>query len=213
MYNNIKRWTIIGGIFGLIGVLSALFSIFSPLPLKPTFIIGFLFGPFLAIGLMGLYFFISYHRESPSALIGVVFGIIACSIVNTMLVVQGAIKIIMYKKIDQTVDIIAKDSLKQTLNGLHTIHLGMDVAWDIFIGLSLLFFGISTYRITGFKLRFTYLTIILGIAILVLNIWTFPIPPANAGLFDIGPIAAIYFIFLFIWLLTRSRHFEPNPTL
>jgi hypothetical protein len=49
--------------------------------------------------------------------------------------------------------------------------------------------------------------VLIAVALLVLNVWTFPIPPANKNLIDLGPVLGLWYlavtIFLGKWLLAR----------
>lgn len=200
----LNNWLRIGGISGIIGLLFYFLVSDGILPYKTARIIAFLIGPLLIIGFMGLYNFIKIKKETPVNQIAVVFGIAAGVLLNIMIVVQGSIKGIMYDKIEKTTDALIKTNLEQVLSGLHTIHFGLDVSFDIFIGLSLFAFGISLWFADIFNKVIRALMIILGIATIVLNLWTFPIPPAYAGLFDIGPIVAIYLTIIFVALFFKS---------
>ena len=46
---------------------------------------------------------------------------------------------------------------------------------------------------------------VLGALLVVLNVVTFPTPPADAGLFDIGPFVGLWYLFLMIRVLIVSR--------
>lgn len=73
---------------------------------------------------------------------------------------------------------------------------GLDVAWDFLIGMALVFSGAALRRRRGLGLGWAIPSIALGIALIGLNAATFPWPPADQGLFDIGP-----FIGLFVFAL------------
>ena len=47
--------------------------------------------------------------------------------------------------------------------------------------------------------------LILGAGGLALNIWTFPTPPINVGLPDVGPFAVTWYGILFILMIRASR--------
>ena len=51
-------------------------------------------------------------------------------------------------------------------------------------------------------------TALIGLALLVLNLWSFPIPPARAGLVDVGPLTGLMFLVLSIRGMASVRWWE-----
>jgi len=87
------------------------------------------------------------------------------------------------------------------------VQLGMDVAWDVFISLGTLLFALCMFKDPRFGRIIGLLGVFIALALLVLNILTFPIPPANNNLIDLGPLLGFWYlavtIFLGRWLATR----------
>jgi len=52
---------------------------------------------------------------------------------------------------------------------------------------------------------------LVGAALLVLNLQTFPTPPANAGLFDLGPVLGLWYLAVTIQV-ARSFHWIDEMT-
>jgi len=67
------------------------------------------------------------------------------------------------------------------------IDLGLDVAWDMLLGTALILWGAAMRRRSGFGLGWAIVSAVFGIALIVLNAATFPWPPGERGLMDIGP--------------------------
>jgi hypothetical protein len=42
-------------------------------------------------------------------------------------------------------------------------------------------------------------------ALLILNFWTFPIPPAEAGLIDVGPLTGLWWIVVIVLWIRADR--------
>jgi hypothetical protein len=77
---------------------------------------------------------------------------------------------------------------------LQAIWLGLDVAWDAYIGLGTVLFGVSMLRHPRFGRLFGAGGIALGFGLLMLNLYAFPAPPANAGLLDLGPFVGLWYL-------------------
>jgi hypothetical protein len=71
--------------------------------------------------------------------------------------------------------------------GLRLIDLGLDVAWDFLIGTALILSGAAIRRRSGLGPGWAIPSIGFGAALIVLNAATFPWPPRDRGLIDIGP--------------------------
>jgi hypothetical protein len=89
-----------------------------------------------------------------------------------------------------------EQTTKALRRGLRMVDLGLDVAWDMLIGTALIFSGAAIRRRSGLGLGWAIPSVALGVALIVLNAATFPWPPGDRGLMDIGP-----FIGLFVMLL------------
>ena len=74
------------------------------------------------------------------------------------------------------------------------VWLGLDVAWDIYIGVGTLLFAAAAYTHEWFGRIIGIFGIVIAVLLLFLNLWTFPAPPANAGLFDVGPLVGGWYL-------------------
>ena len=87
-----------------------------------------------------------------------------------------------------------KDAAPRPGPAFTAIWLGLDVAWDLYGGLGSLLFGLCMLRDPRFGRWFGIPGLIAAALLLALNIATFPTPPANAGLVDIGPAVALRYL-------------------
>ena len=67
-------------------------------------------------------------------------------------------------------------------------------AWDGYIGLGTICFGLAMLRHPRFGRVFGVSGIVIGAGLLALNLWTFPSPPVNAGLVDLGPAVGLWYL-------------------
>ena len=49
------------------------------------------------------------------------------------------------------------------------------------------------------------ITLFAGLLLLVLNLWTFPTPPGESGLIDVGPFVGLWFLVLNVRVLFSAK--------
>jgi hypothetical protein len=76
----------------------------------------------------------------------------------------------------------------------NTIQLGLDVVWDIFLGVGTILLSLNMFRHPRFGKIISITGIIIALALLSLNIYSFPFPPAESGLIDLGPLTALWYL-------------------
>ncbi len=153
--------------------------IFAPLPLALSAALAASFGPTLAFGSIGLWRLIRLHHVSVAAAAGAGLNAIGGALFTAMLLVQMAVGVATGNHTDRP---------------LQAVWLGLDVAWDAYIGIGTALFGLSMVRHPRFGRVFGSTGIAIAIALLCLNLYTFPIPPANAGLVDLGPLVGCWYL-------------------
>jgi hypothetical protein len=96
----------------------------------------------------------------------------------------------------------------RTERPLQAIWLGLDVAWDAYIGLGTVLFALSMLRHPRFGRVFAASGAAVGFTLLLFNLYTFPTPPANAGLLDLGPVVGLWYlaVTMQMWRSLRWAH-------
>lgn len=173
------RWILAGIVGGLAA--SALYPalLFVPLPLVATATAAALLGPSISIGSVGLRYLLALDGRSVAATLGAISNVAAGALFTAMLLVQLAVRS------------GAEAGAAQALVG---VWLGLDVAWDVYIGLGTLFFATAMLRHPRFRWPFAVPGLVLGSAVLALNLATFPTPPAEAGSVDVGPFVGLWYL-------------------
>ena len=149
----------------------------------------------------GLYGFVAAERESAANRLAFVFAVVAFATVLGMIVVQLAVGAGI-AEITKGFDEPAATALRR---GLRLIDLGLDVAWDMLIGTALILWGVAMRRRTGLGPGWALPSIVMGVALIALNAATFPWPPGDRGLIDIGPFIGIFMLALAIRLAILGR--------
>ena len=188
-----RRLWVWSGIAGMLAVASYILAITLPWPvtqLGTSAAVVVVSGwPILSIVYSyGLYSFIAAERESTANRLAFVFAVAAFATVLAMIVVQLAVG----AGIAEVTGGLDEQTTKALRRGLRMIDLGLDVAWDMLIGTALVFSGMAMRRRSGLGLGWAVTSAALGIALIVLNALTFPWPPADRGLIDIGPFIGLF---------------------
>jgi hypothetical protein len=198
-------WIRVGWVCGFLGVIMYLLAAFAPLPDTLSYAAAFSFGPLLAVGAIGLYHCLALYRNSPLLQIAALFAIAGGVTVLIMLSTQQAIFSVTRSTANQLTDSSSKEIYKHIRQGLDSVQLGMDVAWDVLISASTILFGIAMLGNPRFGKIIGSLGILLGGLCLVFNLYYFPTPPADAGSIDWGPFVALWFVAVFVFLVRADR--------
>jgi hypothetical protein len=179
----------LGIVGGFIACLSYALAAFVRLPMLATAAIAACFGPALVVACFGLKGLLDLHKPTLSSSLGLLLNGLAGGLFSAMALVQIAVG-----------SQVRDGKALLTMDG---IWLGLDKAFDSYLGMGTIFFAVAMVS----HPRFGRVVAISGIAIatglLALNFYTFPAPPANAGLFDPGPAIGLWYLAVTI-LMVRS---------
>ncbi len=196
-----------GGVAGIACVCCYFVAVLVPWPESQVGIAGSLFVvsgfPLLGIAFSyGLYSYLAQERGGTANRLAFVFAVAAFTTLLAMLFAQLAVGAGI-GEMSKGLDAVAAKALRR---GLRLIDLGLDVAWDFLIGVALVLWGVAMRRRSGLGLGWAVPMMVFGVALIVLNGATFPWPPADRGLFDIGPFIAVFLVALAARLITlRDR--------
>lgn len=192
--SNRSLWTSCG-LAGMASVACYLSAVFVPWPdtqvgTSLSLLCVSAWPVFSVVSAYGLYHYVAAERDSAANRLGLIFIGMAFTTVLSMIVVQLAVGAAL-PEITTALDDTAARALRR---GVRMIDIGMDVAWDMLIGSALLFVGWAIRARRGFGPGWGYLSVALGIALILLNAATFPWPPGESGLFDIGPFIGLFIL-------------------
>lgn len=193
---NRNLW-LLSGLAGVLAIFCYLLAIALPWPetqlgtsLGLVVVSGF---PILSIIYSyGLYSFIAAERDGAANRLAFVFAVTAFSTLLAMIVVQLAVGTGL-GELTQGLD---EETARALRRGLRLIDHGLDVAWDLLIGVALVFLGLAMRRRSRLGLGWAIPSAGFGVALIGLNAATFPWPPADRGLFDIGPAIGLFMMAL-----------------
>jgi hypothetical protein len=153
---------------------------FVELPAVATVTLAALLGPALAVASYGLMRVLDLDAARVTSRIGAILNALAGALLCAMLLVQLAAR--------------ASEGRGDVVPTLVAVWLGLDVAWDAYIALGTIFFAVAMLRHPRFGPAFAFSGMLIGAALLALNFYTFPIPPAEAELVDLGPLVGLWYL-------------------
>lgn len=195
-----------GGLAGIVSVGCYFLAVLIPWPetqvgtsLSLLVVSGF---PLLGIVFSyGLYSFVAEESEGPANRLAFVFAVAAFTTLLGMIIAQLAVG----GGIGEVTKGLDEATAKALRRGLRLIDLGLDVAWDFLIGTTLVLWALAMRRRRGLGPGWAVPSALFGIALIGLNAATFPWPPGDRGLFDIGPFIALFFVAVGVRLMTLGR--------
>ncbi len=207
---------ILGTAFGLAGALMFLGWSVMALPDRLDLIFHVLFGPLVMAGFLGLEVALRRPGAWNGTLLAIAraWGTAAALLFTAMTLVQSSGVVLLNHRIADAPE-NAIGVWRAILAGVATVQLGLDVAWDVYVLLgTLLFAGVLCTRPSNARLLGA-LGVVIASVTLVLNLLTFPIPPAEAGWFDGGPFVGGWFLVVSVWVLIdlfRSRRLHVSSS-
>jgi len=192
-----KQWVKTGAILGLASVGSyLLLNILANIPglTMPDFLFRLMF---FAVGICGvlsiggLYYLFKKSRKTILLQQAIIMAIIAFAFFTLMVIVQQTTEEFWSSSLSIH-SIFNEDELNVIWKSIFTIQLGIDICFDVFYTLAFLFMSILMFRHPRFGKIFSISGILLFSALLILNLYTFPKPPAESGLVDLGPLTGLW---------------------
>ncbi len=187
------RATAVAGIAALASY-GLLLGLPAPLPVQVLLVFGFAFG--LTVASLGLYHAVAAPVAPRLALVATVANVVAAGQLTAMLLVQLAVR----------------EYEPAPGRAFVAIWLGLDVAWDLYVGVGTLAFAWCMLRHAAFRHWIAVPGIAIALVLLGLNVLTFPLPPGEAGAFDAGPLVGLWYLVVTVrvaWLAWRSRSIVP----
>jgi hypothetical protein len=197
-------WIRYGAWCGLIFSVVFMSMALVPMPDRLSTVLALVMPLFLLVGHVGLYHFLTRQRPAFTTQLAVILGICAPVLVSAMLTVQMSLVSYMeryYHPLDEAM----KASQINIWRAVDSVQLGLDVAWDMIILPTIILFSLGLMKHPAFGKIFGGIGLFLGVGGLFLNIWTFPTPPINVGLPDVGPFAVTWYGVLFILMIRAQR--------
>lgn len=194
-----KRWIRVAAFSGLWACIVYPVVTNVAMTLILQLILGASFGPALAFASIGLYKILKLNKDSVSVQAAMISNIIAGAMVTAMMIVQMSVR--YSSGADKAEELIVKR--------IWDLVLGLDVTFDVFIGLGTILFGVAMLKHPRFG-KFVGITgIIIGAVFTIgFNFYTFPDPPGEVGLIDTGPVTGMWYLLVIIYVFRSLKWFN-----
>ena len=195
--DELTGWTNIAVAAGLLACFSYPLMVYVPLPRLAQVTMGATFGPSLAVASVALARVLQERRRAPSIELAAILNSLAGALVTAMIIVQLAI--------NYSTAPTAEGELNAILTGrIWDVVLGLDVAFDVFIGLATLLFALNMLgdprfgKVIGWAGASISVFLLLGA-----NFYFFPDPPRQHGFPEIGIFVGLWYLAV-VLLIVRS---------
>ena len=180
-----------GIVAGFIACIAYPLTAFVPLPMRMTAAVAACFGPALAVACFGLKTLLDVEKPTSSSALGMLLNALGGALFAATALVQIA-----------AFQLVKDRKLLLPLNG---IWLGLDKAFDVYIGLGTIFFAVAMWRHPRFGRVFAVTGLAIGAGFIFLNFYAFPSNPANVGFFDPGPVIGLWYLAVTIQMSRSMR--------
>jgi hypothetical protein len=194
-------------ICGLATLASYTIALAVPLPsLRASYLVFMAFGPLFCVSVFAFRMVIRNERPSIALDVATLLLVIAGAINTLMAAMQGALRI-SFSDLPhgESVAETAHTAWKMGFHSGNAVQLGADMAWDVFVLSGVAVLGLALLRHPRFSQWFGWSAILIGIAGLALNSATFPTPPAEGELIDIGPFVGLWFAAMTVRIIFLLR--------
>jgi hypothetical protein len=214
MKNNLsKDWVKYGTICGLISAgtymfLNVLINIPNiSIPHSIIRIAFFSVGVFGVVSVGGLYHLVKKHKNGVVLQMALLLSIVAFAFLTLMAVIQETTSVFWQES-------LASNQFGEVGNSIwvavDAVQLGVDITFDIFYTSAFILYSILMFNHPRFGKIFSISGIILFSSLLILNLFTFPHPPASVGLFDVGPITGLWALVVIIQSLRSIKWMDQE---
>jgi hypothetical protein len=197
--DDLLSWTRIGIAAGLLAVLVYPILIFASLPRIPQVALGACFGPALVVASVALAHVLQAHRRAPSIELAAICNALAGALVTAEIIVQLAINYSTAPVPDPQLAALLR-------NRMWDLVLGLDVSFDVFIGLGTLLFALNMMRnpvfgnVIGWAGAFVSIVMLFGA-----NFYFFPDPPYTHGFPHVGIFTGLWYLAVVLLLIRSVR--------
>ena len=209
-YNNFAK---AGAIASIIVVIMYFLSKITSFPEGIYYGLHIYQGPIMVFAWMGIYAFFRLKGQSIVLMTAVIFGI-SSAIARMMFLAIQINNLIFIGEYKDAASPELQETWTNILKGVFTVQNGLNITSDIFLDLAIILFGVVCWNDKRMGKFFALYAFIGGGLHFIFKAYAFPKPPATEGLFDAGPIAAMWPFIAALWILKNlywdNKKTQPN---
>jgi hypothetical protein len=195
---------------GAVAVITYLAKTFLPLPGAVHTAFFLCRGPLVVVTFLGLYPFLVRPAPSVSALIGTVFGVIAGALTMLFGVIQLTNLHYIRGFIRTAATPAAQETWRNILQGVFTVQNGVNYVADFFLDWAAFLFAVAMWNHPKLGKWWSALSVVLVGPHFIMKAITLPVPPAEAGLFDAGPLVSLWFALVLVQVARNVRWMDAS---
>jgi hypothetical protein len=174
-------------------------------PLKFAIFMFLMLGPLAIFGMYAIARFLNRERRFQLVDLGKIFGIVAFSIWVCVMCIQQGSRLYFHEHLYSDALPEKAEIYMMIMQGVNSVQFTMDIAFDIFYCLLVILYSIKMITDKYFGKIIGIYGLVSGLGLLVLNLYTFPCPPAESGLIDLGPFTGVFWIVVIIMFMRGER--------
>jgi len=204
---EVQAWRRVGIALGLVACAVYPVAVLVPIPSRHlTVVLAASFGPAFAFACWALGRILQARRKSVATEIAMLSSVLAGALVTAMIIVQLAVRYSPVPPVDPGLT-------KFVVHRIWDVDLGLDVAFDVFVGIGTTLFGWCMLKDPRFGQILGGAGILVGtVVILGFNFATFPLPPAEGGLFDPGIVTGLWYLAVVIMMIRWKPEAEGQAS-
>lgn len=187
--NTSARFIKIGIIFTVLATISYPLRHFVDMGLKVELLLILIFAFSIALSATGIYHFLALNKKSPCLELGIRLNILAALV----FAIFGSVAISLQSPLE---GILVQGDQSFTYALSERILMGLNFTWKVLFGLGLIFLGKASIGHPKTGKILPILGILIGLFILIVNFYAFPIEPKKAGLIGMGALLPIWHVLL-----------------
>jgi hypothetical protein len=168
------EWTRVGAACGFLAVLSYTLISAAPLTSGQGLVVACVFGPALMFASAGLYQVLRAHRRTVSLDLGLMANIAAGVTVTLMLFSQLGLRRWFELQFGKTSTDSPERALHAAFEAANGIQLGLDVAWDLFLGLGTVLLASNMWHHPRFGRLLAASGSVIAVVLVSANLAVFP---------------------------------------
>lgn len=151
-------------------------------------------GLLIAVAILAMGHWLAAERDSVALRMAVLLHVVAAAFLSAMAIIQNANMAFTRTRLAGAHDEVEGQMINAVHRGVDGVQLSLDLAWDLWITMGAAFLAVALLRHPRFPAVIGWTGVSAAGLVLGLNLWTFPVPPAAAGLFDAGPILGLWYL-------------------